>query len=181
MKHPSDPGRPLLIGAEPESPLIVPDEPQAMTWADLPLGLRAGLSSIPIHEWENAVVVACGSDFAKDAIRLLGTFAHYWVESRRAEDYPQDRMTGPEREKFRERAELAIKEIAAVTIELGGRARLVEDLQEDRRFLARLAPESWKAVWTKAMARAVPAALRRPIAKTKVPPPQAASPPGVAA
>jgi len=177
MKHPSVPGRPPLIGAAPEAPLVVPDEPHAMTWADLPLGLRAGLSAMPVEDWENAIVVHCGSDFAKDAIRLLGAFAHYWVESRRAEDYPEDRMTGPEREQFRERAELALKEIAAVTIELGGRARLIEDLQEDRRFLARLAPESWKAVWTKAMARAVPADRRWPAAKAKPAAPRAMSPP----
>src|SRR5262245_28807535 len=140
MMHPSETGHPAAV--DPQTPLVVPDEPHVMTWAELPEGVRSGLSSIPVEEWHNVIAVHCTSDFAKMAIRLVSIFDRYWVKSRRAEDFVQDRMTGTEREKYRERADLAFKEIAAVTIEMGGRAKLVEDLQEDRKFLVQLAMET---------------------------------------
>lgn len=156
-----------MMSPEANHPAVSPADgaapPKAVQWSDLPENLRLGLSSIPVDRWSDVIVTICQSDLMKDATSLVAAFVRVWEKSRRAEDFIVDRVTGPEREQFRDSFCNALRQIAEVTVTLGGRARLVEELQKDRKLFARHAQAAWQKVWTKAMARQVTSSGQAPV------------------
>jgi hypothetical protein len=128
--------------------------PESVQWKDLPENIRKGLASLAVQDWKYAVVVASESRFIRLGLRVLSLFDAYWVKSRQVEDFLEGRMTGAERDTYYQRAVKSLQELAGTVIELGVRARLVGDLQEDRRLLYRLAPTAWDRFWKDPESRA---------------------------
>ena len=142
-----EPHHPEGVGAEKDN--------KPVGWIELPERLRMTLSSMPKDRWTDVLVSVCPSEILRDATALIGLFTRAWEKSRAAEDFVIGRVSGKERDQYRDQFTETLRQIAGLAITLGARAKVFGELQSERVLLIRYAQEVWQKTWTKAMARAV--------------------------
>lgn len=107
----------------------------------LPFTLKSLLSWLPESEWHLVQAVICHGSFIREIIDVAKFVDAIWTNSKKAEDRLANRVTGAERDAFREGLEQDMKDIVTRAVELARRARLTEILQRNRGLVLRYVPE----------------------------------------
>lgn len=150
MEHPIPPaGAPPPVAAPAAG---APSGPKAIELEKLPYSLRGLLAWLPESEWHLIHAIVCHGSFIREIADIARFLDAIWTHSKKAEDRVGDRLTGAERDAFRDRIDQAVKEIVTVSVELARRARLTEILQRNRPLVVRYVPETIakaapKAAW----------------------------------
>jgi hypothetical protein len=140
--------------------------PKPIEMEKLPYSLRGLLSWLPETEWHLINAIVCHGSFIREIAEIARFLDAVWTHSKKAEDRVGDRLTGAERDSFRDRIDHAVKEIVTVTVELARRARLTEILQRNRPLVVRYVPETIVKAAPKPARKTEPPARKEPQGKT---------------
>jgi hypothetical protein len=136
----SPPALPPAVPSEGQ-PGPLANAPAAVGVERLPFAVKALLSWLPESEWHLVQAVICHGSFIREIIDVAKFVDAIWTNSKKAEDRLTNRVTGAERDAFREGLEQDIKDIVTRAVELARRARLTEILQRNRGLVLRYVPE----------------------------------------
>lgn len=176
MEHPIPPG-----GAAPPAaaPAAGGSAPKSIDVERLPYSVRGLLTWLPEAEWHLIHAIVCHGIFIREIADVARFLDAVWTHSKRAEDRVSDRLTGVERDAFRDRVDAAVRQIVTVAVELARRAHLTEILQRNRSLVLRYVPEVKEKASAKPPRKTEPGVMeaqRPPIASS--PRAQAALPSG---
>jgi len=118
-------------------PAPPPEGPKSFLMDRLPRSFQHVLSWLPPQDYRLVETAVCHLPIMRDMVAVVRFADAVWTVARNAEHRTTDRITGTEMDRFRDRLDVAVQELMAVTVELAQRARLTEVQQRYKKILRR--------------------------------------------
>lgn len=140
MVHPSAPSS--AVPPASVSPGPGDAGPRMVDLNKLPYSLRGLLSWLPESEWHLVQGLICHGSLSREIVEIAKFVDAVWTNSLKAEDRRSGRVTGAERDAYRDGVEEDLRDVVTRSVALGKRSRLTEILQRSRPLIVRYVPEA---------------------------------------
>ncbi len=114
-----------------------PGNPASMPMDRLPRSVQHVLSWLSLQDYRLVETAVCHLPITRDMVGVVRFTDAIWTVARNAEHRTNDRITGTEMDRFRERLDRAVHDLMDVSVELAQRARLTEVQQRYKKILRR--------------------------------------------